>query len=279
MSVASSRVQSLNFEAADTACLPEVAEFFVESFWLESTTFGGGDDAFQLSRGERSQLVRTVSEDLGARYGLEDEKRPQSLFWTRLILAREPDGGQIVGCAGVEAALFDSSSGYVLRSDQAERLVRAEIDAMDAEESEEVAAVYLESGVGALAASVLQQRKPVVQPWAQAYAPFALLANLAVASSYRRGGLGRELCRWCEDGSAELGMGDVLLQVEEANAPASKLYAALGYSPVHRSEDTMSLRLAPAKPSLMSAFLPLENEKLLKEEPAAVVSMSKRVVS
>jgi ribosomal protein S18 acetylase RimI-like enzyme len=271
---------TLDFQGATAESLSEVATFFVDSFWLASTTFG---DGVKLSSGERNQLVRKVTEDLGSRYGLRREKRPSnlsgretpSLFWNDLILARDEKSGKLVGCVGIEASLFDPSTGAVLRSEQADRLVRTELDAMTDAESEQAQAVFGESGIGALAAFVLQRDEGLlVQKFANTYAPYALLANLAVSPSYRGQGLGRELCDFCELCCQD--MDDVLLQVEEKNGAARKLYEGRGYKPIYRTEGASSLRLAPST-NPMSAFLPIENQSLLREEPTTLVTMAKRV--
>jgi len=279
MMAVSPQVAALDFTAATPAELPDVASFFVDSFWLASTTFG---DGIELSRGERAQLVRTVSVDLSGRYRLAQDKRPRApmqspnLFWARLIVAREPDG-TIAGCVGIEASLCDASIGAVLRSDQANRVVMAELEAMDPAASERSSVVFRERGLGALATHVLQEKEePLVQAWATDYAPYALLANLAVSPSYRRTGLGRELCEFCQDACADWGMDDVLLQVEEVNGPARGLYESLGYKAVHRDDQANALRLSPAE-GLMSAFLPLQNDELLREETTTIVSMAKCV--
>ena len=283
MSISPTAASSLEFEAATTESLPEVASFFVEAFWLASTTFG---DGIELSSGERNQLIRTVSADLGARYGLLRSKRPEtlrgntrdssSLFSSKLIVARDGSGGAVVGCAGIEGSLFDTASGAVLRSDQASRLLRTEIDNLDSSESEEAASTYAESGIGALAERVLQESCSLAQPWACSYVPYALLANLAVAPAFRRTGLGRELCAVCELGCEEWGLRSMLLQVEQGNGAARRLYERLGYSQIYSAEAT-SVRLSPAKPTLFSALLPLENDSLLREEPSTLVTMAKSV--
>lgn len=94
----SPRVEALNIVAADAESLEEAASFFVEAFWLASTTFGG---QMKLSAGERAQLQRIVSKDLGSRYGLTrgqgGSAESSSLFWSKLIVAREPGNGAIVG--------------------------------------------------------------------------------------------------------------------------------------------------------------------------------------
>lgn len=273
-------IDRLDFQAADSESLSEVADFFVDSFWLASTTFG---DGVKLSGGERSQLVRTVTKDLGNRYGLLPQKRPSnlggrempSLFWNDLIIGRDEPGGPIVGCVGIEASVYDTITGAVLRSEQADRLIRTEIDAMTDDESKAAEETFRSSGLGALAKFTLQRdAELLVQKFAKSYEPYALLANLAISPAYRGKGLGTEFCDfaelYCQD------MADVLLQVEEVNGAAQKLYASCGYQPIFRTEGATALRLSPSK-SLMNAFLPIENEALLKEEPTTLVTMAKRV--
>jgi len=274
----------LDFGAADADSLPEAASFFVDAFWLASTTFG---DGVKLSGGERGQLLRKVTDDLGSRYRLQPDKRPetlrgntresQPLFFTRLILAREPDG-KIVGCAGIEGSLFDTQTGAVLRSDQADRLLKTELETMEPDESEGAADAFREGGISALATYVLQQKETLEAPFLRTYKPYALLANLAVAPSFRRTGLGRELCEFCESGCEVWGMDDVLLQVEEANGAASKLYSNLGYEEIFRVGDAVSLRLSPAEKGFMGSLLPMENDQLLREEPSTLVTMAKSAV-
>ena len=268
-------LERLDFQAADAQSLPEVASFFVDSFWLEGTTFGGG---VQLRSGDRKQLIRHVSEDLSARYDLAQSPNGKpSLFWRELILARDEPGGLIVGCVGLEASLFDTITGAALQSRQAERLLRIEIDAMTSLESERAGAILRESGVGALAMHVLQRDESLlVQQWAGSHVPHALLANLAVSPSCRGRGVGRELCEFAE--LCCRNMGSILLQVEDANSAAQALYTRCGYAPIFRNEDATGLRLSPSK-GLMKGLLPIENAALLKEVRTTLVTMAKRVES
>jgi len=274
-------LDELEFGGAKEGDLRELATFFVKSFWLASTTFG---DGVQLSGGETNQLVNTVSADLGSRYGLVQDKRPRTLrgntmdsiplFWKRVIVAREP-GGPIVGCVGIEASLFNSKSGVVFRSEMADNLLRTELNAMD---DDTRGAMYSEStGIGSLAKLVLaQDEQQLVQKYAASYTPYALLANLAVSPSYRRTGLGSELVEIVEDSCEAWGVDDVLLKVEECNVAARKLYESLGYSQIHRDEEKTALRLSPST-SVMNAFLPIENEDLLTEEPTTLLTLAKHV--
>jgi ribosomal protein S18 acetylase RimI-like enzyme len=151
---------------------------------------------------------------------------------------------------------------------------------MNEAESEAAAAAYREGDIGALATLVVEQEEgQLAAPWLSSYKPYALLANLAVAPAFRGCGIGRELCDFCECGCEMWGVRDVLLQVEEANGAARKLYESLGYEPIYRVEDAPALRLSPSTPSLMSSLLLTENEALLREEPSILVTMAKCVAN
>jgi len=286
----SPRIKNLKFEAADEASLPEVSSFFVDNFWLASTTFG----SVELSAGDKGQLVRSVADDLGSRYGIQsNEKRPQmmggrrgfpskSLFETRLILAREPSGA-IVGCVGIEAALFNPDSGLFFRGDQADKLVRTELDRMEADDADRASAVYKERGIGGLAKGIIQQQfgDTLVQPDITMFRACSVLENLVVAPSYRQSGLGRALCDETERVTTdEWKLDMIMLQVEDVNTAAITLYRNNGYEEVFRREE-VALRLQPSAPSPFDnlpgpfSFLAPENEELLKEISSPTVTMYK----
>merc|ERR1711908_64187 len=86
--------------------------------------------------------------------------------------------------------------GQVFRSGQADALVRTELNGMDDEEAEQTASVYRDYGIGGLASSVITQQfaAELVNPYINIWTPASILANLAVAPSYRGNGLGRALC-------------------------------------------------------------------------------------
>jgi GNAT superfamily N-acetyltransferase len=283
----------VTFEAADTRSLPEVAAFFTDAFWLGSTTFPG----IELSPTDKRQLTQSIIDDLGPRYGIQsNDERPmpgrtrkgfpsKSLFAARLIVAREP-GGSIVGCAGIEAAFYEATTGQVFRSDQADRLVRTELGAMDAEAAEASSKVYADSGIGGLARGIItgQFSSSCVQPLIRKLVTCSLLANLAVAPSYRRTGLGRALCDECVlCTTSEWGIDEIALQVEEANAPATTLYRKDGYREVFRTPEATALRLQPSESNLFSSLpgpfssLAPANEKLLKEVSSPTLTMAKKV--
>lgn len=290
----SPKIQSLTFETATVKELPEVSSFFVDAFWLASTTFG----SIELSASDKRQLATKVSEDLGPRYGMITDKRPpmmggkagfpsKCLFETRLILARDTSG-TIVGCAGIEAALYESGQGQLFRSDQADQLVRTELNAMTNAEAAKASEAYKAGGIGGLAKGVIGQEftDQLIAKYITIWKPCSVLANLAVAPSYRRTGLGRALCDECERCTTEdWKLDEIALQVEEDNTPAITLYRKDGYSDVFRAEEATALRLQPSeKESLFSALpgpfsaLGPANEKLLKEIASPTVTMSKMLV-
>ena len=292
LQMSSQVLQGVTFEAADAKSLPEVSSFFVDAFWQASTTF----DAIELTASDRRQLLQKVSDDLGPRYGIaNNDKRPtmmggrrgfpsKSLFETRLVVAREPSGA-IVGCAGIEAAFYEPN-GQVFRSDQADRLVRAELNAMEDDEAEEASKVYAKSGIGGLSRGIIREELTdfLVQPYMKEFTTCSLLANVAVAPSFRRTGLGRALCDQCvlcttEDWKID----EIALQVEEDNTAAITLYQTDGYKEVFRSPGARALRLQPSEPNVFgglpgpfSALAP-ENKKLLKEISSPTLTMSKKL--
>jgi GNAT superfamily N-acetyltransferase len=75
------------------------------------------------------------------------------------------------------------------------------------------------------ACGVNVERQPAL--YASGYVP--VLANLVVDPGARRRGIGKRLVRQCEDVVRGWGYSKLFLKVEEANAPAQKLYSKLGY--------------------------------------------------
>lgn len=289
----SSKIKDVVLEAADVKSLSEVSSFFVDAFWLGSTTFPG----IELNAADKRTLAVKVAEDLGSRYGIQsNDKRPsmmggrkgfpsKSLFESRLIVAREP-GGAIIGCAGVEAALYERAQGQIVRAVAADKLIRNELDSMSDEEAEEASEAYKAYGVGGLATGIIQKRfQPnLVRSFIESYTPCALLANFAVDPSYRRSGLGRALCEECVACTAvDWRIDEMALQVEASNAAAFTLYQSDGYKEVFRNEDVIALRLQPSEPSLLSnlpgpfSALAPANEKLLEEIRSPTITMSKKV--
>lgn len=62
----------------------------------------------------------------------------------------------------------------------------------------------------------------------------AELANLAVASAAQRRGIGRALLSAAQTVAASTGVAAMYLEVRESNAPARRLYEALGFATVGR---------------------------------------------
>ena len=135
---------------------------------------------------------------------------------------------KVVGCVGVEMALVQPQSGKVLSRREGEGLLANELTAMGARERNQ----YRKMGVVELTATLFPE-----------YQVYALLANLAVAPATRGAGLGRALCASCEAAGAEWGLAAIMLQVEEVNEPARRLYESVGYSLVHKDESATALRL------------------------------------
>jgi len=296
----SSKIQDVVYEAADVKSLQEVSAFFVDAFWLASTTFPG----IELNAADKRQLAIKVAEDLGPRYGIQsNDKRlfssapppmmggrigfpSKSLFGSQLIVAREP-GGKIIGCAGVEAALYELTQGQVLRAVAADQLIRTELGAMSNDEALDASEAYKAYGVGGLTTGIIQNQfsQSRVKGFIEAYTPCSLLANFAVDPTYRRCGLGRALCEECVAvTSVDWRIDEMALQVEASNTAAFTLYQSDGYKEVFRNEDATAVRLQPSEPSPFSnlpgpfSALAPENEKLLKEIASPTITMSKKVV-
>lgn len=63
------------------------------------------------------------------------------------------------------------------------------------------------------------------------------ITNVAVAPSYRRQGIGRQLLQALAERAEESGLAFVTLEVRASNDPAIALYTAAGYEPVGRRRD------------------------------------------
>ena len=206
----------------DDASIMKVTDFFVRGFWQEGTTVGKQD----LSIMERTSLVSQQNDDMIMRYGeLVGQRRLRS----RLMVAKD-DADEVVGCVGVEMALVQPQTGQVLSRSQGEGLLANELSSMGGRERNQ----FRKMGVVELTAALFPE-----------YQVYALLANLAVAPSTRGAGLGRALCASCEAAGSEWGVAAIMLQVEEVNEPARKLYESVGYSLVHKDEAATALRVQP----------------------------------
>lgn len=208
----------------EDAALKEAASFFVEGFWQASTTVGEN----ALSDSERVELATLQTDDMIMRYGeLVGKRRLESA----LYLAKDP-GRAVVGCVGVEMALIEPLSGKVLSRSQGENLLNSELGRMSARERN----VYRKLGAAELTSELFPE-----------YRVCALLANLAVAPSARGQGLASVLCDACDERAIEWDLPAIMLQVEDANVPARKLYESLGYQEIHRDEAAGCLRVQPGQ--------------------------------
>ena len=248
-------------------------------------------DGIQLTASDKRQLEQKVAEDLGPRYGMSKDKTPsmmggrkgfpsKSLFDTRLIVARDPSG-EVVGCAGIEAALYEASQGNVFRSDQADRLVRNELDVMEKDEAKKASEVYIESGIGALAKGIIEKQFNEARIRTSTSGSRAASRQPGRGTSVSAFGPRRALCDACERCIVdEWKMDEIALQVEEANTAAIAVQKD-GYRDVFRAEDATALRLQPAEPNVFSSLpgpfsaLAPENEELLKEVTSPTVTMAK----
>ena len=98
---------------------------------------------------------------------------------------------------------------------------------------------------------------------------YALLANLAIEPSMRGKGLARALCGACEEAGLEWEVPGIMLQVEEANAPARALYETLGYQLVYADEQATALRVRPGA----------SGAELLSSEVSTTLLMGKGLVA
>ena len=258
------RQPRVDIERATGSSLHEAAEFFVEAFWLSSTTYG----TVKVSERERRALAGQMADDLEQRYGTSWGKRSASggrLFPARLLLARDDTSGAIVGCVGIEAALLNPLEGGIIGSAGADALLRMEIALMLPSEQARTSAAFEVGGLTALCAELLPE-----------YTAVGLLTNLAVAPSARRQGLGGLLCEYCDAGCAEWALMGTALQVEESNAAARALYERAGFDEIRRESNASALRLQPGAASAVSALLLTSaNDELLQNVPSTLVTMAK----
>ena len=244
---------------SDAPTLRRAATFFASAFWAESTTVAdmrSRGDASLDARALRSLTTHTLT-DMASRYGSGAGERLRSL----LVLASDPSRGKIVGCVGVEEALFEPLTGRVLSRAESDALFASEFAAMD--EQEESLYVGLAS-----AAALTDALFPE-------YSVVAVLSNLAVESSERRGGLAQELCAWCAPAGEEWGLPALVLQVDRTNRPARSLYERLGFRELCRDEGATALRLRPQEATAASTLLLVESDRLLQEAPATLITMAK----
>eukprot|EP00320_Phaeocystis_rex_P003543 CAMPEP_0119057372 /NCGR_PEP_ID=MMETSP1178-20130426/1851_1 /TAXON_ID=33656 /ORGANISM="unid sp, Strain CCMP2000" /LENGTH=267 /DNA_ID=CAMNT_0007038197 /DNA_START=20 /DNA_END=823 /DNA_ORIENTATION=+ len=256
-------VEGVELELADGSSINEVASFFVDSFWMASTTFG----EVKLSARERAQLALQMADDFHHRYAnswRSSGKLARRFFSSRLLVARG-SAGEVIGCVGLESALLDPFSRTVHPAAEAEALMSVEFDCMSQAEVARYADLHKADGLAHLARELFP-----------GLTCLGLLTNLAIAPDRRRAGLGRALCAWCEAGCAHWSLPGLMLQVEEANGDARALYTRSGFEELFQ-ENGRALRPQPGQQSLVSALLLTQNAALLEEVTSTIVTMVKEV--
>jgi ribosomal protein S18 acetylase RimI-like enzyme len=229
----------------DAPQLAEAADLFVDAFWSRETSTAA---QAALSDGARRELVAQQVADMESRYGTRVGARRLP---SQLLLARSP-AGAAVGCVGVEAALVDPIGERVLTRQQGEARIVDLFQSMGARERNQ----YRKLPLLQLTAELLPEFKV-----------FGLLANLAVAPSARRAGLAQKLCRACEGVCQEWGLPALLLQVEQENQAARRLYSRIGYGEVWRDGAAAALRLRPGAGG--------DGGPLFQDVDATLISMAK----
>ncbi|KAJ8907889.1 hypothetical protein NDN08_007992 [Rhodosorus marinus] len=221
----------------DYGALQDCASFFVDAFWVASTTDNvkEGLGGSSLKGDAHKQLVSKQEEDLSSRYGRLTGKRRLS---TSFFIARGEQG--ILGCVGIEVAVVKELNGAyeVLPREVGERLFSSTLGAMSAP----VRNSLRKSPLHEVAAIVFDAQEEEGK-----YSLHPVLSNLAVSPNARGLGLGKRLCEACEEEVRTWNEGlfkDIWLIVEDANGPAKKLYEEkLGYSLLWRDEDAYSVRI------------------------------------
>ena len=149
-----------------------------------------------LGERERGSLQRDQLRDWQRRYG--ETVVPGPPEGNRLLLA-EDWRGRIVGCVSV-------SSGPYQR--------------------------ILESRINDGGFDPRKGKVEFEEPARPRNAAVPLMANLAVARSARRRGVGKKLAVAAERHARDFGYSEIVLLVEEGNTPAQKLYKRMGYQPL-----------------------------------------------
>ena len=225
--------------ARSEQALRVAADFFVGAFWAAATSHAPTD----LNSAQLGELADLTLQDMEDRYAeLVGARRLKSAL---LVARRSPDG-PVVGCVGCELAVvsrfIDMNDRLVERVEtrkRGEAMFAAELAELGGRARNELRGMPLQ-----LLATALLEDGTTVEP---------VLANLAVASSERGTGLGVELCARVDDLAKEWGFGSVLLQVEEGNVAARKLYEKVGYKEVWRDEQATATRAAGGGDSLLTS--------------------------
>lgn len=207
--------------------LCEVSAFFVDNFFLGAEgRGGGGDDGGDVWERVRSQLESDQQADWRARFSITGTNKAAAARLgagavsddrAMLLVAREITG-QIVGCASVGVAPWGAFGSNGARFDP-----NARKNALDPN--------------AANAAPKRVRDKSEAVP---------VLANLVVARSARRRGIGAKLAaKALAVAKNQWGFAEVALAVESSNAPAIKLYRTLGYSDIWTDVKATKLVASP----------------------------------
>mmetsp|Transcript_11830 Transcript_11830/g.36075 ORF Transcript_11830/g.36075 Transcript_11830/m.36075 type:complete len:316 (-) Transcript_11830:81-1028(-) len=229
----------------DYGVLENIAEFFVDAFWLASTTKdakNGIPDV--IDNDSRRSLIRKQAEDLSARYGrLMGKRRLSSSFF----IARNASG-EVEGCVGVEVAVVRHRGGDqgfdVLSRDAGEQLFSSTMASMPAPTRN----ALRKAPLAGVATTVFGTRE---QSTGEIFSLHPVLSNLAVSPKARGSGLGYKLCKTCEDEVRSWNDGmfkDIWLIVEDLNEPAKNLYEdKLHYKRLWKDESAEAVRIATTK--------------------------------
>mmetsp|Transcript_4704 Transcript_4704/g.10144 ORF Transcript_4704/g.10144 Transcript_4704/m.10144 type:complete len:295 (+) Transcript_4704:165-1049(+) len=190
--------------------LEAASQFFVGAFWGSSTPTG------ELGDSESAQLERDQLRDWNRRYGSEGGGSGSE---AALLVAKE--GRRIVGCVSVSVGSYS-------------RILDGRIGggggggggSFDPRSARTAAAAPSSSAKGSKGAL------PDLNRVRSEDVP--LVANLAVAKRARKKGIGARLAREAERLAEGYGYPEIVLLVEESNAPAVKLYRKLGYKELWR---------------------------------------------
>ena len=189
------------------------SKFMTESFWEKGTTVSRAAGEM-LDAKVRSALQQEQLRDLQDRYGkLTGERKLKSA----LVVLRD-DSGDIEACCGVEIAVADTDVFELLPRAEGESLLKGGLASLGGRARNELRGQPIQ----VVAGRVLPE----------GYALIPVLSNLAVRQSSRGKGLAKEVCQRVEVISGSWGFRELMLLVEEGNAPACKLYESLGYTRV-----------------------------------------------
>ena len=204
----------LKDRVSDTAQLP---------MRLNGESSAGADSAVgALTALQRELLERHVLEEMEERFFSATDRLPAAL-----LLACDGTSGELVGCAGVEAAVVDRERCLVLRRTRTPLLSELNPDGS----LPEVRGPPRERAHVRAWPRHLPAAEPLL-PRPQTMEVRATLSCHAVAAATRRQGLGTTLFRRAAELSAAWQSGPLLLMVPDADEEALAFYASLGCTPL-----------------------------------------------